>query len=274
MSYYTSKSSLTVRRVSGSFFLLCAFFCLFSCTTTRTNVVYMNNLGDSIDRNISSSKVLFESAIQINDLLSIKISSLNPADVSLINGGGSGASAASGPSAGANTGGYLVNSQGKVELPLIGFVNAKGLNRAQLEDSISSRMKEYIKDPVVQIRFLNFHITVLGDVGRPGELVPPTERFTILEALGESGDLKVTGRRDNVLIIREKNGKRQVGRIDLTSKSLFNSPYFYLQANDVIYVEPVKASYAHRNDSYTQYIGVASGIISLLVSIILLTRTR
>lgn len=234
----------------------------------------MNNIKDSTDRSISSSKVVFEARIQINDLLSIKISSLNPADGAMINGSGGASTSGSGVSAGANTGGYLVNSSGKVELPLIGFVKAIGLNRGQLEDSISARMKAYIKDPVVQVRFLNFHVTVLGDVGRPGELVPPTERFTLLEALGESGDLRITGRRDNVMVIREKNGKRQVGRVDLTSKSLFNSPYFYLQANDVIYVEPVKASYAHRNDIYTQYIGVASGIISLLVSIILLTRTR
>ncbi len=234
----------------------------------------MNNIKDSTDRSISSSKVVFEARIQINDLLSIKISSLNPADGAMINGGGGASTSGAGVSAGANTGGYLVNSSGKVELPLIGFVKAIGLNRGQLEDSISARMKAYIKDPVVQVRFLNFHVTVLGDVGRPGELVPPTERFTLLEALGESGDLRITGRRDNVMVIREKNGKRQVGRVDLTSKSLFNSPYFYLQANDVIYVEPVKASYAHRNDIYTQYIGVASGIISLLVSIILLTRTR
>ena len=174
--------------------------------------------------------------------------------------------------AGGSAYGYLVDKKGEIKIPLVGILNVVGLSRTELESILSEKLKDYTKDPVVSIRFAGSKVTILGEVNRPGELSPETERFTILEALGEAGDLKVTGRRDNILIIRDQNGKRQIGRLNLTSENIFSSPFFYLKPKDVIYVEPVKASYIDRNDFFTRYIGVGASLISILLSVLLLVR--
>lgn len=246
--------------------LFCCFWLISSCSSTK-KFTYLNDVRDSLDNNYSATKTVFGSAIQKNDLLNIKINTLNVLDMPIVN------SVSTMTIQGSQmVPGYLVDSGGKINLPLIGVVKAVGLTLAQLEDSVTRKMEPFLKDPIVQVRFLNFKVTVLGEVNKPGDVQPLTERLTILEALGQSGDLKVTAKRDNILVVREVNGKRSMGRIDLTSGKLFKSPFFYLKENDLVYVEAIKASYIHRDDYSAQYLGLGTGLLSLIISVILLTR--
>lgn len=248
------------------FTLLICMWAISSCSSTR-KFTYLNDLKDSLVRSKSLTETVFTSTIQKNDLLNVKISTLNALDMPMVN------SVTPVLSQGSEmVPGYLVNANGCIHLPLVGLVNAASLTLVQLEDSITKRMEPFVKDPIVQVRFLNFKITVLGEVNKPGEVHPSTERLTILEALGESGDLKVTAKRDNILVVREVNGKRTMGRIDLTSSNIFKSPFFYLKENDLVYVEAIKASYIHRDDYSAQYLGLGTGLLSLIISVILLTR--
>ena len=138
--------------------------------------------------------------------------------------------------------GYLVDANGFIKLPIIGSVQVGGLNRMEATTLIETKLQEYIKNPVVNIQIQNYKVTVLGEVKSPGTYKIPNERITILEALGLAGDLKPTGVRKNVLVIRDENGKKTEYRVDLTDTELFTSPVFYLTQNDVVYVEPNKAA--------------------------------
>ena len=136
---------------------------------------------------------------------------------------------------------YLVDSNGNIDFPVLGTLKLAGLNRIQATNFVRDMLKDYIKNPIVNIRTVNFKITVLGEVNRPGSFTIPNERITIIEALGLAGDLTIQAERKNVLVIREENDKKTYTRVDLTSESVFNSPVYYLSQNDVIYIEPNKS---------------------------------
>jgi polysaccharide export outer membrane protein len=138
----------------------------------------------------------------------------------------------------AATVGYLVDEKGEVKLPVIGVLKIADLTRMQASVLIEEKLKPYLRNPIVNIQIQNFKITVLGDVKSPGTFKIPNERITLLEAIGLAGDLKNTGIRQNVLVIRDVNGKKEEYRIDLTKKDIFNSPVYYLNQNDLVYVEP------------------------------------
>ncbi len=136
---------------------------------------------------------------------------------------------------------YLVDNKGFIDMPVLGRINVQGMTKTQLEDYIRNQVyPKYIHEkPSVTVRFKNFRISVLGDVNKPDSYIIPNERVNILEAIAMAGDLNITGRRDNVLLIRTNtDGSRTTARFDLNDKDLILSPYFYLQQNDVIYVEP------------------------------------
>ncbi len=134
--------------------------------------------------------------------------------------------------------GYLIDVNGEIKLPVIGAVKLSGLNRVEATALLEERLRPYIKNPVVNIQIQNYKITVLGDVKIPGTFKIPNERITVLEAIGLAGDLKMTGNRKNIVVLRDENGMKTEYRIDLTSKNLFSSPAYYLTQNDVVYVEP------------------------------------
>jgi polysaccharide export outer membrane protein len=165
--------------------------------------------------------------------------------------------------------GYLVSSDGTIEFPVIGQVKVAGLSRTQAIELLKEKLSSYIVNPTISMRILNFRITVLGEVKTPGTFTIPNERVTILEALGIAGDLLITGERQNVLVIRDEDGKRREYRVDLTQESLFSSPVFYLQQNDVIYVEPnrAKRSASLINASNT---GIVLSSISLVLTTLIL----
>lgn len=168
------------------------------------------------------------------------------------------------------TTGLLVSQSGKIEIPVLGEMQAAGLTRQELADAIKNKLieGEYIKDPTVLVRFKGAKIVVLGEVGSPGVKDLPGERVTILEAIGLAGDLPPTAHRENILVIREENGERKSYSVDLTSgEDILNSPVFYLQQNDVVYVEPNKAINVKGSSALT-YLSAGSSIIGVLASIL------
>ncbi len=137
---------------------------------------------------------------------------------------------------------FLIDNEGNINFPVLGFVKLAGLTRLDATVKLQDLMGEYVEGAVVNIQIKNFKVTVLGQVASPGTYTMPSDRVTILEALGMAGDLQATGLRKNVLVVRELDGKRQEFRLDLTSKDIFTSEAYYLRQNDVIYVEPNKGA--------------------------------
>lgn len=211
---------------------------------------------------------LFVPTIKKGDILSIQVSSLNAEASAYFNpaavADASAAITSTNPLA--RTSGYLVDENGTVKLPLIGQVSVTNLTNAQAAEQIRTKLTAYLKEPTVSVRNMNFRISVLGEVARPALLTIPNEKINLPEALGLAGDLTIFGRRDNVLIIREENNKRNFARIDLTRRDAFRSPYYSLHPNDVVYVEPGKARVTSVDRTY-QLAPIFLGALSLIAII-------
>lgn len=184
-----------------------------------------------------------ERVIQVNDILNIQVVSktLNQQEAALFNMPAAGIGAGPATSAGQSNVGYVVDLNGDIEFPTIGSVKVAGLTRQQLQDVLVSKLTTYIKDPSVTIRALQFNVNMLGEVRSPGIKSFPTDRVTILDAIGTSGDITDDGQRKNVTVIRQENGRNLYIQMDLTSGSLFQSPGYQLQPNDIVYVGPTDA---------------------------------
>ena len=245
---------------------------VFSCTSNRS-LTYFGNIKEM---NIYTEPInnVVEPVVQTNDLLAITVNSLSAESNVLFNNGiiksniTSGAGNATGLANAENvdnaTGAaYLVDKNGDINFPVLGIVHVAGLTKEGLIDKLTFEIKKSIKNPIINVRFLNFRITVIGEVNNPSTFTVPTEKINILEALGLAGDMTVYGRRENVLLIREKEGVRNVTRINFTDKSLLSSPYFYLQQNDIIYVEPVKVKSLQSSNS-NFYLPIVSLVVSFL----------
>lgn len=133
---------------------------------------------------------------------------------------------------------YLVDAKGNIDFPVLGKLKLAGLTRIEAANMIKDMVSEYVTNPIVNLRIINFRFTVLGEVKNPGTFTVQNNRITIMEALGMAGDLTIQAERSNVLLVREEGGKNTYNRINLTSEAVFNSPFYYLQQNDFIYVEP------------------------------------
>ena len=166
--------------------------------------------------------------------------------------------------------GYFVDETGSIDFPVIGPVELGGLTINEAKMKLVELIKPYLADAVVNMRLLNFKITVLGEVNRPGPIRLTNKRLTLLEAIGQAGDFSQYANRKNVLLIREKYGKRDYIRLDLQSNEIFTSPYFYLQQNDVLYIEPTKARVATVRDPAQRALSFGSAGVSLLTLIIAL----
>lgn len=161
--------------------------------------------------------------------------------------------------------GYRVDSRGEIELPVIGTIPVIGRTMEQIRDTVHARVMAtgYLKDASVQVRFLSFRVTILGEVNSPGTYTIPSQKINILEALGMAKDVTMFSRRDNILIVREEDGQRRYGRINLKSRDLFNSPFYYLRPNDVLYIEPHKSKVLSAPDPASRYLGIVLGIATL-----------
>jgi len=164
---------------------------------------------------------------------------------------------------------YLVDSDGNIEFPILGRIQVAGLSRSELIDYLREEISKDVKNPIVNIRIVNYKITVLGEVNRPGSYTVEGERVTLPEALGMAGDMTIYGERKNIIVLREIDGKKEHRIIDITSVESLQSDYYYLKQNDVVYVSPngaqVQSSKFNRNASV--YVSVASLLLSVLVLI-------
>jgi polysaccharide export outer membrane protein len=237
----------------------------YSCNTKK-DIIYFQGRPTEFTANST-----FNPTIKPDDLLSILVMANDEKSTALFNMPlAIGNNLYGGYTQGAPTPpGFLVNSEGNIEFPVIGSVKLAGLTRSQAIDLLKEKLSSYIVNPTIAVRILNFRITVLGDVRNPGTFTIPNERVTILEALGIAGDLLITAERQNILVIREENGKRREYRVDLTQESLFSSPVFFLEQNDVIYVEPnrAKRSASLINASNT---GIVLSSLSLMLTTLIL----
>lgn len=247
---------------------------LVSCTSPK-KVVYFYDLQDSTALGLlSNAKLDFENKIQKNDQLWISVGGSNPLDLSALNSANGvvpGASTSISAEGSNSTLGYFVEADGNIQLPYVGKVKAEGLTRLELQNTLTVLFKDYTKNPVVNVRFLNYSYSVLGEVNRSGKFNMVTERTTILDAISSAGDITVFGKRDNVLLVREENGKRTFARINLLSKEIFKSPYYYLRTNDVVYVEPVSAKFITRT-GVPQYLSIVAVGLTLVLTIITVSK--
>ena len=247
-----------------------------SCSPSR-NLTYFSDLQESTvyRANINNAS---EPRIQPDDLLGITVSTLNAEFNTLFN---SGVLLSPGNVDGAGStsraiDGFLVDKEGFVSFPAqtIGKIKLAGLTKEEAKERLVTELKKQVRGtPIVNLRFLNFKVTVMGEVNRPNSFIVPSEKITILEALSQAGDMTVYGKRENVLLIREKGGLRNITRINLNSKEALNSPYFYLQQNDVVYVEAHKSKLTQTttttNRNYVSMLVAATSIVSLILSRVL-----
>ena len=239
------------------------FFNLVSCVNTK-NVGYLKNANDATYLTDASPDAI----IQQNDILSITITSLN-ADASIVFNTTNNHVFNSSSSNGSviQSGGYLVNGDGFIQIPILGSMKAEGMTKRDLREKITNIIveKRLLVDPIVTIRHMNYEVTVIGEVGRPTVINVPNEKISILKALGLAGDITVYGKRENVLIIREMNGKKTLKRIDMNSSSLLQSPYYYLMPNDIVYVEPNKNKLASVSRGRQLLPAVLSGLSVIVI---------
>lgn len=250
------------------FFFPLLLLLLGGCGVRYKTVPYYTDLPNEafIEEQIQNQTVL---TIQKNDVLAITVSSLNPEASAIFNLGNTSSAqnstAISDPSMTAN--GFMVDTNGDIQLPVVGSIHVEGLTTAEARARIQTKLNDFLKEPVVNLRLANFRISVLGDVSKPGVYPVNNERINLSEALSMAGDLNITAVRNNVLLVREKDGKRQYIRINMNNKELFNSPYYYLQNNDVLYIQPGNAKYASVDTSYRN-VGILITALSFLALLI------
>lgn len=246
-----------------------------SCASTK-KVAYFQNINEV---SLEGSKGLFDAKIMPKDMLTITVSTTDPKAAMPFNLSISSTLDSSGRLA---TGGstlqtYLVDNNGEINYPVVGILNVAGMTVRQCEEFIAAKIRPYMsasENPVVTVRMSSYRISVTGEVTRPGVISVSTEKMSVLEALAQAGDLTIYGKRDNVMLIREDaTGQKSVHILDLNDANIINSPYYYLQQNDIIYVEPnkVKAQNASVGQVTTltmSAIGVLVSVASLMVNIL------
>ncbi len=243
-------------------FLLLLILSVVSCKVPE-DVVYFQN-SENLEQITSTNS--FTPVFKVDDIVSILVSASDMAAARPFNliGGGSSIGAATGENRTANSGGgeptYLIDEEGNIDFPVLGSLKIAGLTRVEVKEMIKEKLKIYINDPIVSVRLQNFKITVLGEVTNPGAYTIPNERVTIIEALGLAGDMTIKGKRKNVMVIRENEGVNTYHKLDLTSKSIFESPVYYLAQNDVLYVEP--------NDARIRTSKTNNNTLSIILSVL------
>lgn len=246
--------------------LLSLLFVLFLTTScaSRKDLVYLQGASNA------KELVSYEPVLQPDDIVMIVVSSENPEVAAPYN-----LKAITVQGDSENTIGtqrmqtYILDKEGKIEFPLLGSIALGGLTKTQAVAKLKELLKDHVSDAVINFRILNFKVTVLGEVQKPGTYSVASERITLLEAIGMSGDLTIYGNRTNVLLIREKNGTKTMERIDLTKSDFLNSSAYYLSQNDVVYIEPNKTRINSSAIGPNLTVGISA--LSLIVTIIALT---
>ena len=241
----------------GFVYVAAAMVIMFASCISSENITYFNNLPDSARIGLSSIAVPSQK-IQVNDLLSIRVGGDNEKIVQYINQYFGGSTVAGGSAGGLQC---IVDETGNIELPKIGKVKLAGLSRDEAAANITKAYSEYIIGAIVTVQYVNFRFAVLGEVGSPGYYTIPNERINLFEAVAQAGDMTDFALRDNVKLIRDENGQRQVISLNFNDKNILNTPWYYLDRNDIIYVAPRQAKVNSQN------LGPAVTILSSVLSL-------
>jgi polysaccharide export outer membrane protein len=242
---------------------------LFSSCATKQDILYFQD--EPITNVFDNENSDFALVFNTNDLLTINVSALDqevakpfnlPAvtySTSVLDARGSSTMQT-----------YLIDENGNIEFPVLGTIKIGGLTRSEANTLLKEKLKEYIVDPIVNIRLANFTITVLGEVNRPGTYTINDEKISLAEALGNAGDLTIYGNRHSIFLIRELGGEKRFAKFDLTSINVVNHPNYYLIQNDVVYVEPnnarvKQASFTQNNGVIISAIGTLATIVAILI---------
>lgn len=256
-------------------FMLMAVLALASCSTSKSTLPYFADIDALAVPEVEAGDYLTE--IKPDDELLITVNTYDPVasapfNIPVINPGNVSAAGVSinsqmplpMMSTGTQMQTYMVDSEGYINFPVLGRIHVAGMNVEQLQKQLTERVSQYVEDPLVTVRIANFDIVVAGEVLSPRKIRVNRNRYSILDALSDAGDLTPYGERSNVLLVRERDGKREFHRLDLGSADLLSSPYFYLEQNDYIYVEPNKVR--QDNSKYNQNNAFKLSVISTIVS--------
>jgi polysaccharide export outer membrane protein len=257
--------------------IICIPIILSSCSSIK-NVKYFKDISDTTAVTRLADIKYTEPKILPDDILSINIQTVDPAATQTLTQGNMQNAAVGATSAGSTGGqtisGFLVDSKGEIEMPVIGRIKIAGLTTQQARDTIRDRAAQFYRNPTVSLRFSNFKITILGEVAKPGTYVVANEKVNILDALGLAGDLTIYGKRENVALIRQdEDGKREYITLDLTKSDLLRSPYYFLRQNDYIIVEPSKTKVASSDAIQNRNITILTTLGGLLISIVAIVVT-
>lgn len=248
---------------------------LASCASSK-KVAYFQNAVDGV---VERSEGLYDAKIMPKDILTITVSTTNPEAATPFNLTISNTLNATGQmySGSGVLQTYLVDNNGEIEYPVVGNIKVVGLTKNECQELVKSKIKAFLaedEDPIVTVRMSSYRVTIIGEVRSPGVIPVGTEKMSILEALASAGDLTIYGKRDNVMLIREEaNGQKTVHRLNLNDANIISSPYYYLQQNDIVYVEPngVQAKNSAIGSSTTiwfSFVGIVTSVASLLVNIL------
>jgi polysaccharide export outer membrane protein len=250
-------------------------FLLFTACNTSKEILYLQDIELNKPKAIEESPAI---AIMPNDMLSIVVSSKDNELAALFNlprvSYSAGSSDLISSSMNGQISGYMVDLSGNIDFPVLGMLHVEGLTRSELSQMIKKRLigDDLLRDPIVSVDFMNLRIYVLGEVGKPGAIAVSKDRISVLEAISMAGDLTIYGKREGVYVIREKDAERTTFRLDLRSAELFASPVYYLQQNDIIYVEPnnVRAGQSTINENNLKSISLWMSVTSLLITLCVL----
>jgi polysaccharide biosynthesis/export protein len=241
----------------------------------RQQLIYFKNLKDSAIKVAQS----YEATVQKGDIIGISVSGsvlekeAAESIILAINTNSSGLENDNATATGSTTGGaYYVNETGEINVPFLGSIKVDGLNRKAIQKVLIEKLQKEITEPVVDIRFLNHKYTVLGEVQKPGPQKIVSDRVTILDAIGNAGDLTLNGKRENIMIIRDNNGQKEIGRLNLNDGNIFSSPYYFIKQDDVVYVEMNKLKIPMDQNKTLTYIQLGLGIITSLALLINIFR--
>jgi len=251
---------------------------LAACSTPQKTIYFSSNT--ALDPSVQVQKIEKpkEPIIQSDDIIAISITTIssmsdpNKSPVSIFSEGGtpfsitatigSGAGSASG-----NNNAYRVDAGGYIDFPVLGKIRIGGLTIREAKDLLAKKLKDYVKEPVVEARIINYKVTVLGEINHPGFVIAPNQQITILDAIAACGDIPITGRKDNIMVIRETEGTREYARLNLNSKEIFNSPYYYLKQNDVVYIEPARIKRQQGNEFLQFYLPAVTSLLSTVLAV-------
>ncbi|MUP47502.1 sugar transporter [Gramella sp. BOM4] len=252
------------------FFLLLTISFYTSCAT-KEEIVYFYEGKEELEgqRNLLE----YEPKIEKNDVLRINVSSssINEEIVApfQMNTGRQQGGGGTGGGQNLSLMGYLVNPEGKINFPVLGEIEVEGLTMTEIQRKLESKIEEYVKDPIIDVRIVNFTVTVLGEVGSPGRVSVTDGRLSMPELIASVGDITYNGKRENITVIRDENGVKKIGKIDMTETDLFSSEFYYLKQNDIVYVEPTYRAVKSAGffTSYQGIISLGTTIISLYLLI-------